>query len=168
MLVQGSSGSLKRQLFSPGEGKMAIPNTVFANRALEVVSSRQLVQGRPQPLARAIALEAIAAQSNRGNWELSSAAMWNRYIHHRPMQRHLRRVWECSPVGAPGQRYAGRLRLSRAGAMVACSGRFPLWIYDGRGRRYAQHLLRGGGLRDRTSPGKRALAAGLAGRQRRL
>jgi hypothetical protein len=46
MLVQGSSASLKRQLFSPGEGKMAIPNTVFANRALEVVSSRQLVQGK--------------------------------------------------------------------------------------------------------------------------
>jgi glycosyltransferase involved in cell wall biosynthesis len=29
-----------QQLFSPGEGKMAIPNTVFPSRALEVVSSR--------------------------------------------------------------------------------------------------------------------------------
>jgi glycosyltransferase involved in cell wall biosynthesis len=33
-----------RQWFSPGEGKMAIPNTVFPSRALEVVSSRPLVQ----------------------------------------------------------------------------------------------------------------------------
>ncbi len=35
-----------RQLFSPGEGKMAIPNTTFPNRALEVVSSRPLAQGK--------------------------------------------------------------------------------------------------------------------------
>src|SRR5580704_13163098 len=35
-----------QQLFSPGEGKMAIPNTAFPNRALEVVSSRPLVQGK--------------------------------------------------------------------------------------------------------------------------
>src|SRR5580704_10606456 len=33
-----------QQLFSPGEGKMAIPNTAFPNRALEVVSSRPLVR----------------------------------------------------------------------------------------------------------------------------
>jgi glycosyltransferase involved in cell wall biosynthesis len=36
--------SLMQQLFSPGEGKMAIPNTAFPNRALEVVSSRPLVR----------------------------------------------------------------------------------------------------------------------------
>src|SRR5271155_5112810 len=33
-----------QQLFSPGEGKMAIPITVFPNRGLEVVNSRPLVQ----------------------------------------------------------------------------------------------------------------------------
>src|SRR6202167_5009015 len=33
-----------QQLFSPGEGKMAIPNTAFPNRALEIVSPRPLVR----------------------------------------------------------------------------------------------------------------------------
>jgi glycosyltransferase involved in cell wall biosynthesis len=33
-----------QQLFSPGEGKMAIPITVFPNRGLEVISSRPLAQ----------------------------------------------------------------------------------------------------------------------------
>jgi glycosyltransferase involved in cell wall biosynthesis len=35
-----------RQVFSPGEGKMAIPNIVIPNRALEVVSSRPPAQGK--------------------------------------------------------------------------------------------------------------------------
>ena len=33
-----------QQLFSPGEGKMAIPNTAFPSRTLEVVCSRPLVR----------------------------------------------------------------------------------------------------------------------------
>jgi glycosyltransferase involved in cell wall biosynthesis len=35
--------SLMQYLLSPGEGKMAIPNTAFPNRALEMVSSRSVV-----------------------------------------------------------------------------------------------------------------------------
>jgi glycosyltransferase involved in cell wall biosynthesis len=43
-LLAAPRESLMQKLFSPGEGKMAIPITVFPNRALEVVSSRPLVQ----------------------------------------------------------------------------------------------------------------------------
>src|ERR1700730_15343773 len=43
--------------------------------------------------ARTIAIEAIAAQSNRGDLELSSPAVWNRYVHHRPVQRDSCGIW---------------------------------------------------------------------------
>ena len=69
------------------------------------------------------AIEAIPAQSHRGDRELPSTTLWNRNIHYRPVQRHCCRVRNGSTVGAPGQRHRRRIRLSLTGEMVARPGR---------------------------------------------
>ena len=70
----------------------------YQSQCFQIAAWKWLVPSRlcgedlnhPQP----IAFEAVAAQSHRGDRELSSAAMRNRYIHHRPVQRDLRGVRE--------------------------------------------------------------------------
>src|SRR5450755_1072746 len=59
--------------------------------------------GAGDTTSRPIALKGISAQQNRGDRKLSSAALWNRHLHHRPVQRDLRGAWPRSAVGAPGK-----------------------------------------------------------------
>ena len=59
--------------------------------------------------SRPIAVEGISAESNRGDRKLSSAALWNRHFHHRPLQRHFCGVRDCSTIGASGRRYRRRI-----------------------------------------------------------
>ncbi len=56
-----------------------------------------------------IELEAIAAEPNRGNRELSSATVRNRNVHHGPVRGHIGGVWDCSIVGATRERHGTRI-----------------------------------------------------------
>jgi hypothetical protein len=55
--------------------------------------------------SRPITLKGISTKPNHGDRKLSSEALRNRHVHHRPVQRDFRGVWYGSVVGATGKRH---------------------------------------------------------------
>jgi hypothetical protein len=47
----------------------------------------------------AIEADGIATESNRGDRELSSAAMWYFHVYNRSLQRYIGGIWDRSFVG---------------------------------------------------------------------
>ena len=77
---------------------MSLPNTSVPKAILEVAGTRPLM--RIETFS-AVAVEGVSTQSDRGNRELSSPALWNRHLHHRPVQRHFREYGTARLLALP-------------------------------------------------------------------
>src|SRR5580692_211291 len=105
LLASRLEKGLLKQLFSPEAGKNGDANHSIPKSGL---GSRQPACARARndfSNPHAVAIETVAAQSNCGDRELSSATMWNRNVYDRPLQRDLGGVRNRSAAGAAGRRH---------------------------------------------------------------
>jgi len=84
--------------------KYSVSQDSLGSRQPALSGARRSVSGSPK-----IAVEAVATQSNRGDRELSSATLWNRYVHYRPVRGHIGGVRDSSIAGAASERYGTRI-----------------------------------------------------------
>ena len=121
MLFSGPSGNWPlHTVFIESGTQCRYPITLVPKPLLEVVAPRPVDSRSGRTASGTIAIEAISAQPHRGDRELSSPALWNRDLHHRPVQRDFRGIRHRSAAGAPvndteeGYDYPARVRWSLA------------------------------------------------------
>src|SRR5579871_1771617 len=75
--------------------RMSVTSTVLSKALLNVAGFRPSLKGEAPRLQSTPSLPVI-----RGDRQLSSATLWHRHLHHRPVQCHFRRIWDGSTFSA--------------------------------------------------------------------